>query len=139
MKELFFWAPLKIGFRRLFASGQIPIGKIFGGYLQVATLKSSCIGLFVHALKIHLIEILEMPFCFFSRHFGKMTGKRIFFLFFFRFRLSFFKIGVMFTVWVFAIRQERSHITLEFAVKTRSRPEKTRPETTAALRIELGI
>ena len=43
--------------------------------------------------------------------FEKKAGKCIFFLFFFRFRLSFFKIGVMFTVRVFAIRQERSHIT----------------------------
>ena len=49
-------APLKIGIRRLFASGQSPTGKIFGGYLQVATLKSSCIGLFAHSLKIHPIE-----------------------------------------------------------------------------------
>ena len=39
--------------RRLFASRQIPIGKIFGGYLQVATLKSSCIVLFACLLKIH--------------------------------------------------------------------------------------
>ncbi len=45
-----FWAPLKIGFRRLFASGQSPTGKIFGGYLQVAMLKSSCIGLLAHTL-----------------------------------------------------------------------------------------
>ena len=49
-------APLFIGFRRLFASGQIPIGKIFGGYLQVATLKSSCIILFARLLKNHPIE-----------------------------------------------------------------------------------
>ncbi|MBR6240262.1 MAG: hypothetical protein IKQ82_02280, partial [Lentisphaeria bacterium] len=35
--------------------------KIFGGYLQVATLKSSCIGLFAHSLKIHPIEFLEIP------------------------------------------------------------------------------
>ena len=54
--DVVLWAPLKIGFRRLFASGPIPIGKIFGGYLQVATLKSSCIGLLVHPLKIHPIE-----------------------------------------------------------------------------------
>ncbi|MBR6241443.1 MAG: hypothetical protein IKQ82_08315 [Lentisphaeria bacterium] len=54
-------APLKIGIRRLFASGQSPTGKIFGGYLQVATLKSSCIGLFAHSLKIHPIEFLEIP------------------------------------------------------------------------------
>ena len=39
-----------------------------------------------------------------------MDKKCIFFFIFFRFRLSFFKIGVMFTVRVFAIRQERSHI-----------------------------
>ena len=56
------WAPLKIGFRRLFAFEQSPIGKIFGGYVQVATLKSSCIGLFAHPLKIHPIELLEIPF-----------------------------------------------------------------------------
>ena len=49
-------APLKISFRRLFASGQSPTGKIFCGYVQVATLKSSCIGLLVHTLKIHPIE-----------------------------------------------------------------------------------
>ena len=54
-------APLLIDFRRLFASGQIPIGKIFGGYLQVATLKSSCIVLFVHLLKIHPFELIEIP------------------------------------------------------------------------------
>ncbi|MBR6241626.1 MAG: hypothetical protein IKQ82_09255, partial [Lentisphaeria bacterium] len=54
-------APLKIGIRRLFASGPSPTGKIFGGYLQVATLKSSCIVLLVHALKIHPIEFLEIP------------------------------------------------------------------------------
>ena len=54
-------APLKIGIRRLFASGQSPTGKIFGGYLQVATLKSSCIGLFAHSLKIRPIEFLEIP------------------------------------------------------------------------------
>ena len=42
--------------RRLFASRQIPIGKIFGGYLQVATLKSSCIVLFACLLKIHPTE-----------------------------------------------------------------------------------
>ncbi|MDD6337974.1 MAG: hypothetical protein PUC15_06285 [Lentisphaeria bacterium] len=54
-------APLKIGFRRLFASGQSPTGKIFGGYLQAATLKSSCIGLFAHSLKIHPIEFFEIP------------------------------------------------------------------------------
>ena len=48
-------------FRRLFASGQSPTGKIFGGYVQVATLKSSCIGLLVHTLKIHPIEFLEIP------------------------------------------------------------------------------
>ena len=51
-----FRAPLFIGFRRLFASGQIPIGKIFGGCLQVATLKSSCIVLFARLLKNHPIE-----------------------------------------------------------------------------------
>ena len=54
-------APLKIGIRRLFASGQSPTGKIFGGCLRVATLKSSCIGLFAHSLKIHPIEFLEIP------------------------------------------------------------------------------
>ena len=54
-------AHLKIGFRRLFAFEQSPIGKIFGGYVQVATLKSSCIGLFAHPLKIHPIEFLEIP------------------------------------------------------------------------------
>ena len=53
--------PLKICFRRLFASEQSPTGKIFGGYLQVATLKSSCIGVFAHPLKIHPIEFLELP------------------------------------------------------------------------------
>ena len=41
------WASLFIDFRRLFASGQIPIGKIFGSCLQVDTLKSSCIVLFL--------------------------------------------------------------------------------------------
>ena len=54
-------APLKIGIRRFFASGQSPIGKIFGGYLQVATLKSSGIVLFDHTLKIHPFEFLEIP------------------------------------------------------------------------------
>ena len=44
-----------------FASEQTPIGKIFGGYLQVATLKSSCIVLFAHTLKIHPIDFLEIP------------------------------------------------------------------------------
>ena len=45
------------GLRRLFASGQSPTGKIIGGYLQAATLKSSCIVLFfAHSLKIHPIE-----------------------------------------------------------------------------------
>ena len=53
--------PLKIGFRRLFASGQSPTGKILVGYLPAATLKSSCIGLFAHSLKIHPIEFLEIP------------------------------------------------------------------------------
>jgi len=57
-----FRAPLKIGFRRLFSFEQSPIGKIFGGYVQVATLKSSCIGFFAHPLKIHPIEFLEIPF-----------------------------------------------------------------------------
>ena len=52
-----------MGFRRLFASGQIPISKIFGGYLQVATLKSSCIVLFAPTLKTHPVELLEVPFC----------------------------------------------------------------------------
>ena len=63
LPRLRYWAPLKIGFRQLFASGQSPTGKIFGGYLQVATLKSSCIGLFAHTLKIHPIEFLEFPYC----------------------------------------------------------------------------
>ena len=54
-------APLFIGFRRLFASGQILIGKISGGYLQVATLKSSCIVLFARLLKNHPIELIEIP------------------------------------------------------------------------------
>ena len=54
-------APLKIGFRRLFASGQSPTGKIFGGSHQAATLKSSCIVLFAHTLKIHPIKFLEIP------------------------------------------------------------------------------
>ncbi len=57
-----FRAPLKIGFRRLFASGQSPTGKIFGGCLQAATLESSCIGLLAHTLKIHPVEFLEIPF-----------------------------------------------------------------------------
>ncbi len=38
--------PLKMGFRRLFASGQSPTGYFFGGYLPAATLESSCIGPF---------------------------------------------------------------------------------------------
>ena len=59
-----FWAPLKIGFRWFFASEPSPTGKIFGGYLQVATLKSSCIGLLAHTLKIHPPEFLEIPFFF---------------------------------------------------------------------------
>ena len=58
-----FWGTSKNCFRRLFASGQIPIGKIIGGCLQVATLKSSCIVLFAHTLKIHPIDFLEIPFC----------------------------------------------------------------------------
>ena len=53
--------PLKISFRRLLASEQSPTGKIFGGYLQVATLKSSCIVLFAHTLKIHPVDFLEIP------------------------------------------------------------------------------
>ena len=59
----------------------------------------------------------------------KKTGQCIFFLFFFRFRLSFFKIGVMFTVRVFAIRQERSHINFgiccehEVALLKKRRPK----------------
>ena len=36
-------------------------GKIFGGYLRVATLKSSCIVLLAHTLKIHPIDFLEIP------------------------------------------------------------------------------
>ena len=60
-KTTAFEAPLFICFRRLFAFGQIPIGKIFGGYLQVATLKSSCIVLFAHVLKIHPLELIEIP------------------------------------------------------------------------------
>ena len=64
--EKAFRAPLLIDFRRLFAFGQIPIGKIFGGYLQVATLKSSCIVLFAHLLKIHPFELIEIPFIQFS-------------------------------------------------------------------------
>ena len=51
-------------FRRLFASMQIPIGKIFGGYLQIATLKSSCIVLFACLLKIHPSESIEVPLTF---------------------------------------------------------------------------
>jgi len=50
------WAPLFIGFRRLFAIEQIPIGKIFGGCLRAATHKSSCIVLFARLLKIHPTE-----------------------------------------------------------------------------------
>ena len=46
----------KNGFRRLFASGQSPTGKFFGGYLQAATLNSSCIGLLAHTLKNHPVE-----------------------------------------------------------------------------------
>ena len=38
--------PLKMGFRRLFASGQSPTGYFFGGYLPAATLESSCFGPF---------------------------------------------------------------------------------------------
>ena len=57
----YFRTPLKNGFRRLFATGQIPIGKFFGGYLQTATLKSSCIVLFVHLLKNHPIDFIEIP------------------------------------------------------------------------------
>ena len=51
-----FRASLFFGIRRFFASGQIPIGKISGGQLQAATLKSSCIVLFACLLKIHSIE-----------------------------------------------------------------------------------
>ena len=39
--------------RRLFASGQSPMCKIFGGYLWVATLQIFLHRLFVHLLKIH--------------------------------------------------------------------------------------
>ena len=60
-RKMYLRAPLKIGIRRLFASGQSPACKIFGGYLQVATLKSSCIGLFAHSLKIHPIDFFEIP------------------------------------------------------------------------------
>ena len=72
--------------------------------------------------------------------FMKKAGKCIFFLFFFRFRLSFFKIGVMFTVRVFAIRQERSHINFGICCENEvALSKKERPETTAALRIEREI
>ena len=70
----------------------------------------------------------------------KKAGKCIFFLFFFRFRLSFFKIGVMFTVRVFAIRQERSHINFGICCENEvALSKKGQPETTAALRIEREI
>jgi hypothetical protein len=59
-----FRAPLFIGFRWLFASGQIPIRKILGGYLQVATLKSSGIVLFACLLKIHPSNEQSCPFFF---------------------------------------------------------------------------
>ena len=66
-----------------------------------------------------------------------MTEKCIFFLIFFRFRLSFFKIGVMFTVRVFAIRQERSHINFGICCENEAALlKKAPPETTAVLRIE---
>ena len=82
-----FWAPLFIGSRRLFASGQIPIGKIFGGYLQVATLKSSCIVLFARLLKIHPIELTEVPLIY--RLTPRKARREDFFPFFFGFRFSF--------------------------------------------------
>ena len=69
--------------------------------------------------------------------FREMAKKYIFFLFFFRFRLSFFKIGVMFTVRVFAIRQERSHINFGICCENEAALlKKGQPETTAALRIK---
>jgi len=52
--------PLSIRFRRLFASRQIPIGKILAGYRQVAMLESSGIVLFACLLKIHPFELLEV-------------------------------------------------------------------------------
>jgi len=73
--------------------------------------------------------------------FSRKKGKKcIFFLFFFRFRLSFLKNGVMFTVRVFAIRQERSHINFGICCENEAALlKKGQPETTAALRIEREI
>ena len=74
---------------------------------------------------------------FFPAVFTKKIKKSLFFLFFFRFRLSFFKIGVMFTVRVFAIRQERSHITFGICCENEvALLKKAPPETPSALRIE---
>ena len=77
----------------------------------------------------------------FLKHFFKENDKKtIFFLFFFVFPLSFFKFGVMFTDRVFAIRQERSHITLGICCENEAALlKKAPPETTAALRIEWEI
>ena len=87
-----------------------------------------------------MATVKEIFFCFFSRHFGENPKKCIFFLFFFHFRLSFFKIGVMFTVRVFAIRQERSHINFGICCENEAALlKKVQPETTAALRIEREI
>ena len=84
-----------------------------------------------------MATVKEIFFCFFSRHFGENPKKCIFFLIFFVFRLSFFKIGVIFTVRVFAIRQERSHINFGICCENEAALlKKARPETTAALRIE---
>ena len=63
--------------------------------------------------------------------------KCIFFLFFLYFALLFFKIWGIVTHRVFAIRQERSHITFGICCENEAAPlKKAQPATTAALRIE---
>ena len=63
--------------------------------------------------------------------------KCIFFLFFLNFALLIFKIWGIVTHRVFAIRQERSHITFGICCENEAAPlKKAQPATTAALRIE---
>jgi hypothetical protein len=47
--------------RRFFASGHSPAGKMFGGCISRASLKSFCIGIFAHLPKNHPSESIELP------------------------------------------------------------------------------
>ena len=91
---------------------------------------------FLHFPKVNL----PANHTFFPAFFTKKTKKCTFFCFFFYFQLSFFKIRAMFTVRVFAIRQERSHINFGICCENEAALlKKAPPETTAALRIEREI